>query len=50
MVNIPLTIINLAVEATSEHNDGLTKEAARKNLEAIQVYISELLKDMGQGG
>ena len=44
MKNIPLEIINLAAEATSNHNDGWTKKGAREKLVAIRDYIDRVLK------
>lgn len=44
MKNVPLQIINLAAEATSNHNDGWTKKGARDKLAAIRDYINRVLK------
>ena len=43
-MTIPAEIINLAAEATSNHNDGWTKKAAKEKLLAIRDYINRVLK------
>jgi len=43
MERIPMNIIQLAVEATSNHNDGWTKQGARDQLRAIKEYIKRIL-------
>ncbi len=43
MKSIPLELIYLAAEATSEHNDGWTMKAARDKLVAIRDYINKVL-------
>ena len=45
MKDIPIEIIYLAVEATSNHNDGWTKKAARGKLLTTRDYINRVLKD-----
>jgi len=49
MKNIPMEIINLAVEATSNHNDGWTRKAAKDKLAAIRDYINSILADLDLG-
>jgi len=43
-MSVPMVIINLALEATSNHNDGWTKKAAREKLLTIRDYIDKVLK------
>lgn len=43
MKNIPLEIVNLAVEAISDQNDGWTKQGARDRLIEIRDYINNVL-------
>ena len=50
METIPLEIINLAGEATSDHNDGWTKQGARGQLIKIRDYINNVLGETGDTG
>ncbi|MCD6270777.1 hypothetical protein J7J24_00235 [bacterium] len=43
LAHIPEEVVHLACEATSEHNDGWTKQGARKQLEEIKKYIDYVL-------
>ncbi len=42
---IPLNIINMVAEFTSEHNDGWTRESYKEQLLAIRDYIDGVLGD-----
>ena len=44
MKDIPEEVVNWAVQATSEHNDGWTKEGYRKKLVALRDYINKVLE------
>jgi ABC-type Zn uptake system ZnuABC Zn-binding protein ZnuA len=51
-MNIPTEVIDLAAEATSNHNDGWSKnyykkklEKFKKELQEIQKYIESVLKE-----
>lgn len=43
MSNIPVEVIELVAEATSEYNDGWTKKAYRQRLLEIRGYINGAL-------
>ena len=43
MKNIPLEIINLAAEATSDQNNGRTKQGAKDRLLEVRDYINSIL-------
>lgn len=42
---VPMSVINLAMEAKSPYNDGWTQQKARDILMAIRDYINWVLKD-----
>jgi hypothetical protein len=42
--DIPIQIIHLAAEATSNHNDGWTRQQARERLVGIRDYINRILR------
>ena len=43
MSNIPLTIVNVVNEATSEYNDGFTQAAAKRILQDVNKCINDTL-------
>jgi hypothetical protein len=42
---IPIEIINLAAEATSDYNDGWVKKEAQDRLREIKEYIERILAE-----
>jgi len=47
-MRIPMEIRELAVQATSNHNDGWAKKAAKQQLKDIRDYINGVLSDLPQ--